>query len=441
MSEGEISEDRAAKTTFLPQEPKEAKPVVKTNYGGEPTARNSRDERPLNTSSGTCDSSPRHTLPNHLKPQAPRRPEEHRDEVGPEEDKRQHFSKYTNDRRPYHSDSERSPYHRRDVREQNEEPYRSEIKIDKFENTSRPQSEAKPPTLEEVLPHNEDLNEWLEITGYHNGAYRKKVLNRCRAIAALDAQKAALLAEVEVEERGVVQTVNGVSITSAFMLPPPVLNKAGDRAEPFPNSTAAPELQQHDPVVSNKRTHSEVRGSRKASNSKIAHTNDRPRPKHEDDFDRPRSSDFDPSRRRSFDGRRDDRESFRGCFEEERGRGRHSAARDHSPGRMAFESRPPGRSRGYDGGDNFSMHDRDDWETRDRGRSEGRGNRRPFEVRGGYRGRAFDPNYRSRGGGRGGSGRGDYQSHTAPRVGSGAFGARIANGKPYKDTKGFDRGG
>jgi len=207
--------------------------------------------------------------------------------------------------------------------------------------------------------------------------------------------------------------------------------------EPSPQPTTAfPEIQQRDRVISFKRPHSDTQDAYEESSTKIARTNNRgPRvTQDDDDYDRPQSSGYDASRRRSFDDGRDDRESSRPRYEEGRGRGRgNSRDREMSPGRKAFESRPPARSRVHEAGDDFHMRDRDDWEeNRDR-------DRRPFEVRGGYRGRAFDPNYRGRGRGRGG--RGDYQSQTESRSDPGAFGAKLANGQPWKDTRGFDRGG
>lgn len=436
MSEGEIFEDRELKKTLPQTEPKEAIAIAKSINKEEPTPRNPREEQPFKTSGFPRDSSPRRALPNYPKPQAPRHLEDRRDEADPRQDRRPYPSNYPNERRPYPPDPDRSSHQRRDMRDQNEDHRRSEVKSEKCDDT-RPTREAKPPTLEELLPHDEDLREWLEITGYHNVSYRSKTLNRRRAIAALDAQRNAILAEMAAEEPGGVPAVGAIPTTSTTMLPPPIPNRAGDRAEPSPKPTNTLPEPQRERVVSNKRSHSDVQDIREESSAKIARTNDRGSrtEQEEDDYGRPRSSSYDPSRRRSFDDRRDDRASSRPRLEEGRGRGRGSSReREMSPGRKAYENRPP-RSRGYEDGDDFHMRDRDDWENRDRDRSD----RRPFEVRGGYRGRAFDPNYRSRGG-RGGRGRGDYQSHTEPRVDPGVFGARIANGKPYKDTRGFDRG-
>tara|TARA_R110002060_G_scaffold23489_3_gene31826 strand:- start:1319 stop:1585 length:267 start_codon:yes stop_codon:yes gene_type:complete len=69
-----------------------------------------------------------------------------------------------------------------------------------------------------------------------------------------------------------------------------------------------------------------------------------------------------------------------------------------------------------------------------------------YEQRGGYRGRAYDPNYRGRGRGRGrgdsrdGRESRDFNQNSDVRMENG-FGSKIANGKPFKDPKGFDKGG
>jgi len=79
---------------------------------------------------------------------------------------------------------------------------------------------------------------------------------------------------------------------------------------------------------------------------------------------------------------------------------------------------------------------------------------RPFEVVGGYRGRAFDPRFRGRGRGRGrGEGRGEFPTGRGgfrpdfrgddfdSRDREETIGNNIAYSQPYKDRKGFPRGG
>lgn len=143
----------------------------------------------------------------------------------------------------------------------------------------------------------------------------------------------------------------------------------------------------------------------------------------EDEYHRPisRSSGYEAFRRLSTD-RRVERD-FPRSFSRERGL---------SPDRRAFDSRQPNRSRGYSLGpdENCDYDERDERDPRsfDRGR---------------YRGKSFDPHYHTRG--RGARGRGDYSRYVAdPRPDSGppgAFRSKIANGRPYKDDRGFNKGG
>ncbi len=232
-------------------------------------------------------------------------------------------------------------------------------------------------------------------------------LNNC--IAALDAQKEKLLAEMAAEERGV--PVAGTQTSNPSMLPPPIPNKLGGQI----NSTAVPGIAaqdtQRDRVVSNKRPYSDVQDPRlEGTSGKLARIDDRgpgQRIKEEDrDYRRPRSRGFDSSQRPSVD-RRDEREASRPRYDDRpRARGR-SRERDESPGRVACESRPPARTRSYEPDD---FHDRDDYHD--------------GSNRGNYRGRAYDSNYRGRGRGRGRGG--DYQSHLEAKEISTSFGSRIA---------------
>ncbi|KUJ21879.1 YTH-domain-containing protein [Mollisia scopiformis] len=290
--------------------------------------------------------------------------------------------------------------------------------------------EQNPPSLLDVLPHDEDLREWLEITGYHNEIYRSKILNRRRAIAALDAQRDKLLAEMAAEERGVAPPVV-LQQSAPSMLPPPIPNRAEDRVES--KSIASVIEAQPERVVSNKRPYSELQDSRDApSTEKMSRTEPRSyahpaqKVKDEDDFDtrRPRSSGFD-SNRRSSPPRREDHEVPRQYFRG-RGRSRSRDGRSLSPGRRPYEDRQPPRSRAYDS----DYYPRDSF------------NDRSFEYTSGYRGK--DSNYRGRGRGRG---RGDSRDSREYPSGGQDFknepqwGSKIANNRPYRDGKGFERGG
>ncbi|KAK2627312.1 hypothetical protein QTJ16_003278 [Diplocarpon rosae] len=284
----------------------------------------------------------------------------------------------------------------------------------------------EPPTLKDILPLDEDLREWLEITGYHNAPYRSKILNRRRAIAALDAKRQQLLAEMQAEERGGVPQILEGQVPALSIARPISVNRTGVRNEPA--SAAAEDALERDLVVSNKRPYSEIQDTRRDEfmGGKVARTDDRPyftqRVKEEE---RPRSGSFDYS---SSDRR--DRANSRPRYDY-RARSRDREISPGRDGRREYESRPAARGRGYD---LDSFYDRDD--DLERGP-------RAFEIRGNYRGRAFDPNYRGRGRGRG---RGDPRDSRDFRSGSDAksesgYGSYIANGKQSRDLRGFDRGG
>ena len=58
------------------------------------------------------------------------------------------------------------------------------------------------PTLAQLLIHDPDLNDWLQITNYFDLGHREKVLKRHRALLELDEQRRKLLAEIEADEQG-----------------------------------------------------------------------------------------------------------------------------------------------------------------------------------------------------------------------------------------------
>ncbi|KAH6723959.1 YT521-B-like domain-containing protein [Leptodontidium sp. MPI-SDFR-AT-0119] len=441
VSEGEILEENELNpkefTTSIRAKLKEAQTSGKISTVDEPVSRRSWDERTEMTYNRPLrdESPPRRPPPTNPKSHVQRNRDDRRDEVDMRSEKRAYQPDHKNERKQY-PDSERPAYQRRDNRE--EDHHRPESHEQKREDAiNRPNREQRPPTLDDLLPLDEDLREWLDITGYHNTPYRSKILNRRRAIAALDAQRDQLLAEMEQDERGGLPAVAGVQAPGSSMLPPPIPNKVVGRAESV--ATLSGDVSsdpQRDRVVSNKRRYSDVGDPRGEANGsgKVARTDDRghqsQRIKEEDgsEYRRPRSGGFDTSRRSPPVDRRE-RETSRPHYES-RGRSRE---RDSSPssGRRAFESRPPGRGRGYES-DNF--YDREDVSERGRG---------GFEVRGNYKGRAYDPNYRGRGRGRGrGDSRDgrDFNQNPEVKMETG-FGSKIANGKPFKDHKGFDRGG
>jgi hypothetical protein len=442
VSEGEIREDATPSKSIQPPTPKEAQLGPRSNKADDQPSRKSRDDQtakqPYNR--GQRDDSPPYRLPStNPKPPNQRGRDDWREDFDPRLDQR-YQPEYKNERKQY-PEPEKRTYLRRDSRD---EEYRrteliAESPRDELNRQAR-QREQEPPTLNDLLPLDEDLREWLDITGYHNAPYRNKILNRRRAIAALDAQRDKLLAEMEAEERGGVPAAIGSQTPASSMLPPPIPNKvAGGRVEP-PLTSAGNSMvdTQRDRVVSNKRPYSDVQDPRdEAVGGKVARIEDRPygpRVKEEDgldyrrsrikeeedvDYRRPRSTGYESARRSSID-RRDERYDVRGRSRER------ERERELSPGRRAYESRPTARTRPYE---SDTSHYRDEISPS-----------RPYEVRGAYRGRAFDPNYRGRGRGRAREFpyvRDPRDMDPKPEAG---FGSRIANGRPFRDPKPFDKG-
>lgn len=290
-----------------------------------------------------------------------------------------------------HQDGDRKHHSRRISRDQNDDYRRPESAKEDIKSFR----ESKPPTLAQVLPHDADLREWLDMTQYHDLTHRNKVLKTARALKELEDQKAKLLAGIQ-DDQSLVKYNLGNLMNGLVTQPqnPPATSEPTDL---------------RDRMTSNKRNYSEVQDSQGEANyGKAARLEDR-----DHEYRRRQSSaDYDSSRHANGD------RAGRFHLEESRNRGRsRSNDREISPGLRAYESRPPPRERSYDAGS---------------------GGRRAYEVHGGYRGKAYDPNYRGRGGR--GRGRGDWGSTHESRSEAG-FGPRNALGKPYKDSKGFDRGG
>ncbi|TVY85510.1 Zinc finger CCCH domain-containing protein [Lachnellula suecica] len=432
ISEGEVVEDSPKKTTF-PTVPKERQPASKIYTLSDEPAR-TLDHRPAKrpTSRGPRDGSPSRRPP----PSNPRgysqRSEDRHDEPQLQTDRRSYQPNHRPERKST-SDSDRDSRPRWSSRDESRHRPDS-VNGHGREKINKP---VKPsiPSLADVLPHDANLKDWLEITGYHNAQYRDRILYRRREIAKLDAAKQKLLAEEESEKGGL--PANLGPQTPSSMLPPPIPNKAGSKTESAPPPREAVDDFKRDRVVSNKHGYNDVDDDYdRGSSRKIARTDDREhvsrskeeRSKEEENYDhrRPRSSDFGPSRRSSLD-HRDERDSARHRYDDDRNsRGPRGSSRDRdvSPGRRAYESRPAARFGSEDG------HDREEHLQRDE---------RPFVNVGGYRGKAYDPNYRARGRGRG---REPFQSHLhAEAKPEPTFGNKLANSKPYRDPKGFYRGG
>lgn len=247
-------------------------------------------------------------------------------------------------------------------------------------------------------------------------------MTRRKQIAELDAQRDALLAEMEIEERAGIPppVVAGQTPACSTMLPPPIPNRpvASTANSTTANSTTATSAEPQRDRVSSKRPYSDdLRDPREDASGKLARLEERnPAPriiKSEDYYD------YGNSRTRGSESRFGDR-----------GRPR-SRERDISPGRHAFENRPAARRTHEDKSDD---------------RSETQGRAGQYVVRGNYRGRAFNPDFHAgRGRGRGGRGRDDSRDREPEREFSdlkndSPFGSRIANGRPYRGDR-FDRGG
>jgi hypothetical protein len=170
--------------------------------------------------------------------------------------------------------------------------------------------EANPPTLDQVLPHNPDLREWLDITGYHITDYRDKVLSRRRKIAALDAQKAQLLAE-EIGERGGHPGTSGALALPAAMLPPPVPSQPAPKSEiiasPSERGIKRPRSAERvEARPENKVPRAGIEdqgfGDRRRSDIYQSRSRSPPRTKHEDDIGNTRDSrQYDSYRARDVD--------------------------------------------------------------------------------------------------------------------------------------------
>ncbi|KAH8668138.1 YT521-B-like domain-containing protein [Tricladium varicosporioides] len=317
---------------------------------------------------------------------------------------------------------ERDSYLRRGLRDEyrNHEP-RPTPKDDEPRCPSR---KELVPTLADVLPHDNNLREWLDITGFHNASYRDNVLSKHRQLAQLDAQRLKLIADLEAERR---QGVLVGTQPPSTMLPPP-----------FPNSTPLETplaIIQNMPgicsnrTITNKRPYSEVEDD--GPSVRLARADSRSqemRMRDEDEYDRSYSqSNWHMGPRRTSSNYREDRPPSHARYEDDRMvRGReNSLERELSPDNREYENRLPARFRPYDLDES---RDRDDFEERPK---------RLYEVRGSYRGRAFDPSYRGRGRGRG---RGDFQTQAEVKN-EPNFGSKMATSKPFKDFRGHDRGG
>lgn len=299
-------------------------------------------------------------------------------------------------------------------RASSEDHRRHEVKYDSRREDVIPEKPVIT-SLEQLLAVDEDLKEWLEITGYHKTEYRNKTLSRRRALAALDAQRAKmdeerekLLQELETHERGggLLAGSTPSKIIPTPMLPPPIPNKTSispmlPREEALRDNNERPSKQE----TGTKRNYDDYRDSRIENSAEKSGRLDeagrgyRIKSETEDEGRRSYPADRELSHRHSPppDSRPYHQEDKDISQKDDRIRDRGRSA-DHaaSPGLQAYHSRPPARS----------MPD-DIREREDRGE---RKDPRPYVVIGNYRGRDYDPNYRGRG-----RGRGNWASHSSDR--------------------------
>ncbi|OWP07120.1 hypothetical protein B2J93_6700 [Marssonina coronariae] len=277
MSDGEIFEDESTPPRSIPAtKPHEIQPgavAARIDEAHSLKVGGGQSEKPAPSNRLPREESPPRRPVAIPQPQDTRSRADRWEDVGgcAKRDPRAYQSDYRE--RKQYPDPESSEHQRWDDRE--ERLRRTEPNEQRREDdaVSSPR-EQKPPTLIDILPLDQDLREWLEITGYHNVPYRSKILNRRRAIAALDAKRDQLLAEMQAEERGGVPPGFGSQVPASPMLPPPIpLNRAGVRDGPA--SAAAGCAPERDRVVSNKRPYSdfqETRDEKKSGPGPVAMT-------------------------------------------------------------------------------------------------------------------------------------------------------------------------
>lgn len=423
MSEGEIPDDETPQKSALPPKPKESRASVPQNKARarispteqESITKNNKREAlqnslPYRPPSRTPSIAPSPTPSRMVGPDSSSSVFSRQEEPSSRQEKKAGADDKNNRAVRAVSDKQSHPEER--SHDQNTEPRTPVVTAEQNQKEStRPAREERPPTLAQLLAHDRDLREWLEVTDYFNIPNREKILNRRRAIADLDEQRRKLVAEIEADER--------TPILLAPRLQYSVINpyvKNEEEAEHVPKAKPAePKPQLHDRVVSNKRSYSSAHDQHDAGGPVKLQRID----------GRPTTSGRDSTRRESTSYRAEPR-AERPRFDDARGRGRSpSPVRGRSPYWRPEGSRSPSprRMRSYD-------------RLNESGYRLGK-DKRPYEIHGGYRGRAFDPNYRR---GRGSArGRGDFQGHFDTRTDS-AYGPRVVNGRPFKDPRGFERG-
>ena len=327
LSEGEIVEDPAPvlenPTSSAPRTPQLP---LKTKDMASLVRRGPRDEelsRPAQYAAKEESSSATRPVSTNIIPQAAHIRDNSRGDT--RRDSRRQDSLELNDRRSSLPENRMDSHiykSLRGSRDHNEIDRRTEVKKDSKRDDARissqqskqqeirnPAVRESKPTLDQVLPYDADLREWLDITGYHNREYRDKILIRRRKIAALDAQKAQLLLEMEIEERGGHPATGGTSSLINTAMPPPpthVKQPTPIRVRPDINQYGIDSETERNRVASNKRAYSPLERDEPGSLNKIARTEEgriaerrgsRSRIKDEEDEHRgSRSFGYDPYR-------------------------------------------------------------------------------------------------------------------------------------------------
>ncbi|TAQ88039.1 hypothetical protein B7494_g3652 [Chlorociboria aeruginascens] len=398
ISEGEILEDSTPNKILTPTEPRY--PTRSNRILDTSSRKDSGTEDQIITNLTVARHRPRDA------PVSPRAPSQHPKEHSTRHGRDEQELKKVHDERAVHptSSDHRSSVRRTDPYEDHR---RADTKHDQKREEKKP-AQNPSSTLDQLIQEDPDLRDWLQMTGWDNVTYREEKLNHRREvrrqIAELDAKKAELLA------LEAASGPSGVSlVSSSTMLPPDLPTQSSSQAlvEKSGNTSAKPVR-----VILKKRSMLEDDVLDRAPAKRV---------KEDYDTDRPPGSSSSDAYRRSG-GNRD--------HHERRHRER-SYSHERDSGSSAYHNRPSTRP---------TLRDPSDYYEQDRERDDRSRDPRPFEVRGGYRGRAFDPNYRNRGG-RGGRGRGEWVHAQQDQRNDPAFGLRIANGKPFKDPKGFDKGG
>ncbi|KAK6610735.1 hypothetical protein H4I96_02333 [Botrytis cinerea] len=315
MSEGEILDEPSPKK-LPPTEPRGNQINIKSANVNEKSLKpeDERAIRPAYIRVKAEEPGPLTRRPAQAQPSKPE-PPRFRDERREEGDYRPERNPATDHRyeKRSHQDTDKNHHPRRFSRDNNDDYRRPET----AKEDAKSSRESRPPTLAQVLPHDTDLREWLDMTQYHDVVHRNKFLKTARALKELEEQKAKLLAGIQ-DGQSLVNFNVGTLMNSLI------------QPQNTPAVTESTDL--HDRLTSNKRNYSEVQDSQgEANHGKVARLEDR---EHENRR-RQSSVDYDTSRRANGD------RGGRSYFEESRNRGRsRSNDREVSPGLRTFESRP-----------------------------------------------------------------------------------------------------